>query len=335
MFVKKIGIDLGTANTLVSVPGKGTILNEPSVVAVSIEDNKILAIGKKAKEMIGRTPELIKASRPMKDGVIADFRITEAMLRYFIDKVEGRFRIFRPEVVISIPAGITSTERRAVIDAALEAGAKAAYVVKEPILAAIGAKIPIDSASGNMIIDIGGGTTEVAVISLGGIVAATSSRVGGNKFDEAIKEYIRKKYALAIGDQTAERIKIEIGSAVIRNKEEEIEIKGRDMMAGLPKTIVLKTNETVEAITDELGEVIQAIKKVLQETPPELAADIIDRGIVLAGGGGLLKNLDQLIARSVGVPCYVADDPLLCVSRGTSTILDSLDVYKKSIITKG
>jgi rod shape-determining protein MreB len=335
MFVKKIGIDLGTANTLVSVPGRGTILNEPSVVAVSIEDNKILAIGKKAKKMIGRTPELIKASCPMKDGVIADFRITEAMLRYFIDKVEGRFRIFRPEVVISIPAGITSTERRAVIDAAMEAGAKAAYVVKEPILAAIGAKIPIDSASGNMIIDIGGGTTEVAVISLGGIVASTSSRVGGNKFDEAIKEYIRKKYALAIGDQTAERVKIEIGSAVIKNKEEEVEIKGRDMMAGLPKTIVLKTNETVEAITDELGEVIQAVKKVLQDTPPELAADIIDRGIVLAGGGGLLKNLDQLISRSVGVPCYVADDPLLCVSRGTSKILDSLDVYKKSIITKG
>ncbi len=335
MFTKKIGIDLGTSNTLISVPGRGTILNEPSVVAVSIEDNRILAIGEKAKKMIGRTPELILASRPMKDGVIADFRITEALLRYFIDKVGGRFRFFRPEVVISIPAGITSTERRAVINATLEAGAKAAYVVKEPILAAMGANIPIDSASGNMIIDIGGGTTEVAVISLGGVVAATSSRVGGNKFDDAIKEYVRKKYALAIGDQTAEKIKIEIGSALARNKEEEIEIKGRDMMAGLPKTIVLKTNETTEAVSDELGEIVRAIKEVLQETPPELAADIIDRGIILSGGGSLLKNMDQLVSRSVEVPCYVADDPLLCVSRGAAKVLDNLDVYKKSIITKG
>ena len=324
---------MGTANTVVSIPGRGIILNEPSVVALSVEDNKILAIGAEAKEMIGRTPDLILASRPMKDGVIADFRITEAMLRYFFIKAGGRFRFFRPEVVISIPAGITSTERRAVIDAALEAGAKAAYVVKEPILAAIGANVPIDSASGNMIVDIGGGTTEVAVISLGGIVAATSARVGGNRFDMAIKEYVRKKHALAIGDQTAEKIKIKIGSAITQNKEDSIEVKGRDLMVGLPKIITIKTNEVTEAITDELGEVIQAVKKVLQETPPELAADIIDRGLVLSGGGVLLRNMDQLISRSVGVPCYVADDPLLCVARGTSAILENLNIYKRSIIT--
>lgn len=334
MFVKKIGIDLGTANTLVSIPGKGIVLNEPSVVAISIQDNRIMAIGEEAKEMLGRTPDMILASQPMKDGVIADFRITEAMLRYFINKVGGRIRLLRPEVVISIPAGITSTERRAVIDAALEAGAKAAYVVKEPILAAIGANIPINSAAGNMIIDIGGGTTEVAVISLGGIVSAASARVGGNRLDAAIKEYIRKKHALAIGDQTAEEIKIRIASALPMNKEEEIEVKGRDLIAGLPKTIRLRTNEITEAITEELREIVQAVKQVLQETPPELAADIIDRGMVLSGGGALLTNLDQLISRSVGVPCYVSDEPLLCVAKGTSVILDNLDVYKRSIITK-
>lgn len=334
MFVKKIGIDLGTANTLVSIPGRGIILNEPSVVAISIQDNRIMAIGVEAKEMLGRTPDMILASRPMKDGVIADFRITEAMLRYFINKVGGRIRLFRPEVVISIPAGITSTERRAVIDAALEAGAKAAYVVKEPILAAIGANIPISSAAGNMIIDIGGGTTEVAVISLGGIVSAASARVGGNKIDAAIKEYIRKKHALAIGDQTAEEIKVRIGSAMPMNKEGEMEVKGRDLVAGLPKTIRLRTNEITEAISEELREIIQTVKQVLQETPPELAADIIDRGMVLSGGGALVSNLDQLISRSVGVPCYVADDPLLCVAKGTCIILDNLDIYKRSIITK-
>ena len=333
MFVKKIGIDLGTANTLVAIPGKGIVLNEPSVVAVSISDNKILAIGEDAKEMIGRTPDLIKASRPMKDGVIADFRITEAMLKYFFLRVGGRIRLLRPETVISIPAGITSTERRAVIDAALSAGAKAAYVVKEPVLAAIGANIPIDAASGNMIIDIGGGTTEVAVISLGGIVSAHSVRVGGNRLDSAIKEYIRKRHALAIGDQTAEQIKIRIGSAKMVKKEDFMEIKGRDLMVGLPKVITIYTNEVVEALQEELTEIIQAVKKVLQETPPELAADIIDRGMVLSGGGALLRHLNDLLAASVGVPCYVTDDPLLCVARGTSKILDNLDIYKRSIIT--
>ncbi|MBD3244538.1 MAG: MreB/Mrl family cell shape determining protein [Candidatus Moranbacteria bacterium] len=331
---KNIGIDLGTVNSLVSISGKGIVLDEPSVVALSVEDNKILAIGKQAKEMIGRTPDLISAARPMKDGVIADFRITEAMLRYFIDKTSGRIRFFKPEVVISIPAGITSTEKRAVIDAAIEAGAKSAFVVKEPILAAIGANIPIDSCSGNMIVDIGGGTTEVAMISLGGVVAANSARVGGNKIDEAIKEYIRKRHALIIGDWTAEQVKIKIGSAIAMQKPKSMEIKGRDLMAGLPKIISIQTNEIVEAITDELREIVLAIKKVLQQIPPELSADIIDKGMVLSGGGSMLRNIDQLISRSVGVPCYLADEPLLCVSKGINLVLDNLEMYKTSIITR-
>ncbi|MBD3238677.1 MAG: MreB/Mrl family cell shape determining protein [Candidatus Moranbacteria bacterium] len=333
-FRKNIGVDLGTVNTLVTIAGKGVILNEPSVVALSIEDNKILAIGHEAKEMLGRTPDLINAARPMKDGVIADFRITEAMLRYFIDKVSSRVRFLKPEVVISIPAGITSTERRAVIDAAVEAGAKSAFVVKEPILAALGANIPVDSASGNMIVDIGGGTTEVAMISLGGVVAANSARVGGNKLDEAIKEYIRKRHALVIGDQTAEKIKIEIGSAIAVEKQKALEIKGRDLMAGLPKLITVQTNEIVEAMTEQLREIILGIKKVLQDIPPELSADIIDRGMVLSGGGSLLRNMDQLISRSVGVPCYLADEPMLCVSKGVAILIDNLETYKNSIITK-
>lgn len=334
MFIKKIGIDLGTVNTLVSLPGKEAVLNEPSVVAISNEDNKIMAIGEEAREMIGKTPDIISASRPMKDGVIADFRVTEAMLRYFINKISGRIRIFRPEVVISIPAGITSTEKRAVIDAAIEAGAKAAFIVKKPILAAVGTKIPIDSASGNMVVDIGGGTTEVAMISLGGVVAANSARVGGNKLDNSIKEYARKKYSLVIGDQMAEKVKIEIGSAFPSAKGEEMEIKGRDLMSGLPRVINIHTNEIAEAMTEELREIVLAIKKVLQETPPELAADVIDRGMVLSGGTALLRNMDQLISRSLGVPCYVADDPLYSVSRGISIVLEDLENYKRSVLTK-
>ena len=334
MFAKKIGIDLGTVNTLVSVAGKGIILNEPSVVALSAEDNKIMAIGEEAKEMIGRTPDIISACKPVRNGVIADFRITEAMLRYFINKVSGRIRLFRPEIVISIPAGITSTEKRAVVDAAMEAGAKAAFVVKKPILAAIGVSIPIDSASGNMVVDIGGGTTEVAMISLGGVVAANSARVGGNKLDEAIKEYVRKKYALVIGDQTAENVKIKIGSAFTQRKNKSMEIKGRDLMVGLPKVIVISSNEITEAMGEELREIILAIKKVLQDTPPELAADIIDRGMVLSGGTALLKNLDQLVSQSVGVPCYISDDPTYSVSKGITTVLDDLENYKRSVLVK-
>ncbi|EKE20063.1 MAG: hypothetical protein ACD_8C00057G0014 [uncultured bacterium] len=331
MFIRRIGIDLGTANTLVFIPGKGIVVNEPSVVAVSPTENIVLAVGNQAREMLGRTPDNIVASRPMKDGVIADYRVTEAMLKYFINKVTGKVRIFKPEIMISIPAGVTSTERRAVIDAAVKAGAKSAYVVKEPLLAAIGAGIPIHNASGNMIINIGGGTSEIAVISLGGVVAAHSARVGGNKFDQAISDYIKRKYGLAVGDRTAEDIKKEIGSAIAQVKEDHMEIRGRDLMGGLPKTIKISSNEVTEALQDELREVINAIKKVFQETPPELAADIMDKGMILSGGGALLRNLDQLITKTIGVPCYVADDPLFCVIKGIGIALDNLDVYKRTI----
>lgn len=332
MFLKRIGIDLGTANTLVYVPKQGIIINEPTVVAISVGDNKIMAVGAEAKEMLGRTPDTIVAHRPMKDGVIADYRVTEAMLRYFINKATGNVRFFRPEVMISVPGGITSTERRAVIDAAISAGAKSAFVIKETVAAAIGAGIDIAAAAGNMIIDIGGGTTDVAVISLGGIVTQTSVRVAGNKLDAAIAEYVRKKHGLSVGDRTAEEIKIKIGSALPVEKETAIEIRGRDLVHGLPKTIQVKTNEIVEAITEELREIIKAIRAVLQETPPELAADIIDKGLILTGGTSLLRNLDKLIGQSTGVPAYVADDAILCVARGTGVALDNLEAYKKSIL---
>jgi rod shape-determining protein MreB len=314
------------------VPGKGIVVNEPSVVAVSPVENIVLAVGNQAREMLGRTPDNIVASCPMKDGVIADYRVTEAMLKYFINKVTGKVRFFRPEIMISIPAGVTSTERRAVIDAAVKAGAKSAYVVKEPLLAAIGAGIPIHNAQGNMIINIGGGTSEIAVISLGGVVASHSARVGGNKFDQAISDYIKRKYGLAVGDRTAEDIKKEIGSAIAQVKEDHMEIRGRDLMGGLPKTIKISSNEITEALQDELREVINAIKKVFQETPPELAADIMDKGMVLSGGGALLRNLDQLITKTIGVPCYVADDPILCVIKGIGIALDNLEVYKRTIM---
>ncbi|MDB4940017.1 MAG: rod shape-determining protein MreB, rod shape-determining protein MreB-related protein [Candidatus Doudnabacteria bacterium] len=332
-FQKKIGIDLGTANTLVYVPKKGIILNEPTVVAISIDDNKVLAVGAEAKEMLGRTPETILASRPMRDGVIADYRVTEAMLRYFINKALGNVHFFRPEVMISVPGGINSTERRAVIDAATAAGAKAAYVIKETVAAAIGAGIPIASATGNLIIDIGGGTTDVAVLSLGGIVTSTSVRVAGNKIDAAIADYVRRKHGLAIGDRTAEEIKINIGSAMLVDEEESIEIKGRDMIQGLPRSISISTNEVVEAIQDELREIVRAVRVVLQETPPELASDIMDKGMVLTGGSSLLRNLDRMIAQAVGVPAYVAEDAILCVAKGTGIALENLDSYKKSILS--
>lgn len=333
MFVRKIGIDLGTANVVVFIPGKGIVITEPSVVAVSLLDNKVLAVGNEAKEMIGRTPDTIVAIKPLKDGVIADYRVTEAMLKYFIGKVSGRFRIFRPEVMISVPAGITSTEKRAAIDATIKAGAKAAYVVKEPILAAIGAEIPIHEPQGSMIINIGGGTSEVAVISLGGIVSAFSARVGGNKFDKAIADYIKRKHGLAIGDRTAENIKIKIGSALAQVKEDYMDIKGRDLSGRLPKTIRISSNEVTEALQDELRDVINAIKKVLQDTPPELAADIMDKGMILSGGGALLRNLDKLISKTIDVPCYVAEDPLFCVARGTGKALENLELYKKTLVS--
>ncbi len=334
MFIKKIGIDLGTANTLVYIPKKGVIINEPSVVAVSIDDNRVLAVGNEAKKMLGRTPDTIMAHRPLRDGVIADYKVTQAMLSYFINKAEGKIRLFRPEVMVSVPAGITSTEKRAVIQATIKAGAKAAYVVKEPVLAAIGAGIPINEPSGNMIIDIGGGTSEVAIISLGGVVAWDSVRIGGDKIDKAVTDYIKKKHNLAIGERTAEEIKIKIGSALSQKEKESIEIRGRDLINGLPKTITITNNEVTEAISDPLREIIRAIKNVLQKTPPELAADIMNKGMVLSGGGALLKNFDELISQATGVPCYIADDPLACVARGTGIALENLEVYKRSIMSK-
>lgn len=334
LFAKKLGIDLGTANTLVFVPGRGIVLNEPSVVAVSELDNKILAVGVEAKNMIGRTPESIIAYRPMKDGVIADYRVTEAMLRYFIDKALGKWNIWKPEVLVSVPAGITSTERRAVVEAAIKAGAKSAYVVKEPILAAIGAGIPIHEARGHMVVDIGGGTTDVAVISLGGIVASTSVKCAGNRIDAAIADYIKKTFNLAIGDKTAEDIKINIGSAVPLEEELIMTIKGRDFISGLPRSTEIKTNEIVKAISRELRDMVKAIKDVLQETPPELSADIIDHGIIMTGGSSLLRNLPELVFRRTGVKAILADDALYCVAKGTGIALDHLDTYKKTIIAK-
>ena len=334
MFVKKIGIDLGTCNSLVFIPDKGIVLSEPSVVAVSLDENRILAVGQEAKEMTGRTPDTIRVYRPLKDGVIADFRVTQAMISYFIKKVIPRFQFFKPELMISIPAGITSTERRAVIEAAIGAGAKQAFVAKEPILAAIGAGIPISSCSGNLIVDIGGGTSEVAVISLGGIVTASSVRAGGDKMDSAISDFIKKKYSLAIGEKTAEEIKIKIGTALPEKGERFLDIRGRDLIAGLPKNIKISSNEVCEAISETLQEIIQAIKQVLRITPPELSADVMDKGMVLSGGGALLKNLDKLIARSTGVPCSVAEEPLFCVAKGTGVVLENLETYKKSIMSK-
>lgn len=333
LFINRIGIDLGTANTLVLVPGSGVVVNEPSVVAVSMNENRVLAVGDEAKEMIGRTPEAITAFKPLRDGVIADYRVTEAMLKYFIDKVSPRIRFMRPEVMISIPAVVTSTERRALIDATIRAGAREVYVVKEPVLAAIGAGVPIHSAQGNMIIDIGGGTSEIAVISLGGVVASASTKVGGNKFDQAIMDYIKRKYSLAIGERTAEDVKIAIGSAIALTKKETMDIHGRDLIGGLPKTITVDTNEITESLQDELREVINSIKKVLQETPPELASDIMDKGMVLSGGGALLRNLDKLISKTIGVSCYVADDSLTCVVDGVGKVLDNLDDYKRTILS--
>lgn len=333
MFVKKIGIDLGTTYCLVHVPARGIVINEPSVVAIATADRTVLAVGEEAKEMLGRTPDTIVALRPLKDGVIADYRTTEAMLRYFINKALGGIRFFKPEVMIAVPAGITSTERRAVIDATMAAGAKAAYIIKEPIAAAIGANIPIGSASGHMIVDMGGGTSEVAVISLGGIVANTSVRIGGNKLDAAIADFIRKKYGLAVGEQTAEDIKIRIGSALYLEDKLTMDIRGRDMVSGLPRTITITSDDVTEAIQNELEGIIHALKSVLQITPPELSADVIDKGMVLSGGTALLRNIDKLFAQATGVSAYVADEALLCVAKGTGVALDNLESYKRSILS--
>jgi len=337
-FSPKLGIDLGTTNILVFVPGKGVVINEPSVVAVSRErgfmgKNKILAIGTEAKQMIGRTPDDIIAYRPMKDGVIADYRVTEAMLRYFIRKALGR-NPFKPTVLVSVPAGVTSTEKRAVIEATIKAGAKNAYVVKEPILAAIGAGIPIQEPMGRMVADIGGGTIDVAVISLGGIVASTSVKCAGDRLDRAIVDYVKKQHNLAIGDKTAEEVKIRVGAAVPLQEELSLAVKGRDLLSGLPRTVDITTNDLVQAMSRELREMTQAVRKVLQDTPPELAADIIDNGIILTGGSSQLRQMPELVYRRTGVLAKLGQDPYFCVARGTGIALKHLDTYQKSILAK-
>ena len=341
MFGKRLGIDLGTANSLVFVVGEGVVVNEPTVVAISVDDGKVLAVGNEAKQMLGRTPGNITASRPLRDGVIADYLVTESMLRYFLDRVCGRTRFFKPEVMICVPAGVTQVERRAVLDATLSAGAKIAYLIDEPLVAAIGAKVPIANPSGNMIVDIGGGSTEAAVISLGGVVVHKSARVAGNKIDEAIQTYLKKKYNLLIGERTAEEIKTTIGtalpqpSAVSRQPKVDgstsMEVRGRDAASGLPKLLELTGDEVVEAITPVLSQIITAVKGVLEETPPELASDIIDRGIVLSGGTSLLRNLDKLMTHTIGVPVHVADDPLFCVVKGCGIAMENIDFYKRSV----
>jgi rod shape-determining protein MreB len=330
----KIGIDLGTANILVYVKGKGVVITEPSVVAVS-DDNRIVAVGEEAREMIGRTPGNITAIRPMKDGVIADYVITEAMLRHFINKAtKGHIGFSRPEVMISVPAGVTSVEKRAVRDAALKAGAKEAYLIEEPLAAAIGANVPISGPSGNMVIDIGGGTSEIAVIALGGIVVSTSLRVGGNKFDEHIATYIRKKYNLMIGERTAEEVKIQIGTALPLERELQMEVRGRDLIAGLPRTIPITSSEVMEAIEAPLQQLVAAVRTVLEQTPPELSSDIIDKGMVMSGGGSMLRNIDKLLTQVTGVPCHVAENPLNCVAIGTGLALEHFDFFKKSLVSQ-
>lgn len=351
---KRLGIDLGTANSLVWLAGTGVVLNEPTVVAVTVDDGRVVAVGNEAKDMLGRTPGNITASRPMRDGVIADYKITEAMLSYFIDRTVGRNRIFKPEVMICVPTGASQVERRAVIDATLSAGARVAYLIEEPLAAAIGAKIPIAQASGHMIVDIGGGSTEAAVISLGGVVVHKSARVAGNKLDEAIANYVKRLHNLIIGERMAENIKITLGDAMgggsvasvkmgasakemqtskpVPNKDNEsMEIRGRDAISGLPRIVTLTRSEVTEAISPVLHHIIGAIKNVLEETPPELAADIIDKGIVMAGGTSLLRNFDKLVTQLTGVPAHVADEPLLCVVRGTGVAIENIELYKRSV----
>ncbi len=336
MFAKQIGIDLGTANVIVYVKGKGIVLTEPSVVALAKDNDssrpRIVAVGEEARLMLGRTPGNITAQKPMRDGVIADYVITEYMLKYFIDKVCGRVRIFHPELMISVPSGVTSVERRAVKDAAVRAGARDAHLIEEPLAAAIGANIPISGPSGNLIIGIGGGTAEIAVISLGGIVVSRSVRAAGNKLDEAIANFVRKRYNLMIGERTAEDVKIQIGSALQMDPQLTMEVRGRDLIAGLPRTITIGSNEITEAMDPVLQQIITAVKAVLEETPPELASDVIDKGMVLSGGGALLRNMDKLMTQVTGVACYVAENPLYCVAKGTGLALEHLDFFRRSLV---
>jgi rod shape-determining protein MreB len=330
MFEHHLGIDLGTVNVLVYVSGRGIVLQEPSVVALSVNDNRIVAVGEEAKAMYGRTPDVIEVLRPMRDGVIADYMVTEAMLRYFIGKAIGR-TLFKPRVMISVPYGVTSVEKRAVHEAAITAGAREAHLLWEPVAAAIGAGLPTDTPTGNMVIDLGGGTTEAAVVSMNGIVVANSVRTGGVRFDEAIVAYIRRKYNLAIGEPTAEEIKMRIGAALPLDEPLTMEVQGRDQVAGLPRTITISSEEVTEAISEALAAIVGVTKSVLEKTPPELASDIIDRGMVLLGGGSLLRKLDQLLTRETGVAAYVADAPMACVALGAGKALENYYTVKRGI----
>ena len=331
MFARQIGVDLGTVNVLVYVKGRGIVLNEPSVVAISVNENKIVAIGKDALQMLGRTPGSLEVRRPMRSGVIADYTVTEEMLRYFITKVCGRVQLFRPEVMVSVPTGVTSVESRAVHDAAMQAGARAAYLIPEPLAAAIGAKVPISQPSGNMVVNIGGGTTEAAVISLNGIVVSASTRIGGINLDEAIAAYIKRKYNLAVGERTAEGVKIQIGSALPMDEELKMDVRGRDVVAGLPRTIALTSAEVTEAMAEALQAIVNTVKSVLEKTPPELSSDVIDRGIVMTGGTSLLRNLDNLLTRETGIPCHLTEDPLTCVAMGAGLALEHYSILRRNL----
>lgn len=334
VFSKKIAIDLGTANSLVYEVGRGVVLNEPTVVAVTVDEGKVVAVGRAAKEMLGRTPNNIRASRPLRDGVIADYATTEALLRFFINEVCGSKRLLRPEVMVSVPAGVTSVESRAVLDATISGGAKNAYLIPEPLAAAIGAEVPISAPRGSMMVNSGGGATEVAIISLGGIVAQGSVRVAGNRIDEAIIEHLRREYNLTVGEQTAELLKIEIGSALPLPENSEREVRGRDSISGLPRVVKVTSHEVTAAIERPLKEMISQIKSVLEKTPPELASDVIDRGMIITGGTSLLRNLGKLITQSTGVPAHVTDEPLLCVVRGCAEAIKSLEVFRKNLTTR-
>jgi rod shape-determining protein MreB len=331
MFEKHIGVDLGTVNVLVYVKGKGIVLQEPSMVAISVDENKIVAVGEEARAMMGRTPENIEVMRPMRDGVIANYVVTEAMLRYFITKVCGRFRLFRPVVMVTVPVGVTSVERRAVHEATVQAGGKEAFLIPEPLAAAIGAGLPIGTPTGNMVVNIGGGTSESAVISMNGIVVSSSIRIGGDEMNEAIMSYIRKKYNLVIGEPTAEEIKFQIGSAMPLEEELTMDVQGRDHVAGLPKTIQISSGEVTEAIAEALAAIVGVVRAVLRDTPPELSSDIIDRGMVLVGGGALLRNMDRLLTKETGVPCSVAEDAMSCVAKGAGRALENYHVLKRSL----
>ena len=332
MFARQIGIDLGTVSVLVYVRGKGIVLQEPSVVAYSVRDNRIMAVGSEAHTMLGRTPETIEVSRPMREGVIADYVVTERMLQHFIRKVCGRVHL-KPTVTICVPVGVTSVERRAVYDATMAAGAREAFLIPEPLAAALGAGLPVGTPTGNMIVDIGGGTSEAAVISVNGIVVASSVRCGGCKLDDAIAAFVRRKYNLLIGDQTAEEIKMAIGSALPLDQELAMEVRGRDQVAGLPRTITVTSSEITEAIAEPLANIVNTVRSVLEKTPPELASDIIDRGMVMTGGGSLLRNIDRFLTKHTGVPCYVAENPVACVCLGAGRALEMRDILRRTLAT--